>query len=77
MVEGKGLRRMNSLYTVVGLMDGSKYHFDQETKRVELTESWVRVYGGPELKELTLAINSSLVGCVSFNQAGLEGEDGR
>lgn len=61
---------MTKLYTRVCLLDGSKYYFDPETEKVELTESWVKVYGGPELTELVIAINSSLVGFVDFNQTG-------
>lgn len=54
----------------VDLIDGNAYCFNSDTHTVEITDSWVKVYSEYTCTKLELAINSKLVGCVSFNYKG-------
>lgn len=51
----------------IGLMDGSTCDFDSNTHKAEVTENWVKVYGGFGFTELKLCLNSKVVGCVFFD----------
>ena len=45
-------------------MDGSTCDFDPDTHKAEVTENWVKVYGGFMFTDLKLCLSSKIVGCV-------------
>ena len=51
----------------IGLMDGSTCDFDPDTHKAEVTENWVKVYGGFMFTDLKLCLSSKIVGCVFFD----------
>lgn len=59
----------------IGLMNGSTYDFDPDTHKAEVTENWVKVYGGFMFTELKLCLSSKIVGCVSFDYKYKEGNN--
>ena len=48
-------------------MDGSTCDFDPDTHKAEVTENWVKVYGGFMFTDLKLCLSSKIVGCVFFD----------